>query len=243
MDIFLETNAGNSSGRYSSKPQQAGGSKYKNLVSKFNAPSRVKRTPLRAVAKRKRLANGMFTVYLKKKPVEIRMAIVPEDYPNSTITKEQADIIRTCLLEELDNVGEEGPQLQFNEVRHVGNIMRAVCVDMQTCLWLADAVHNCTPWEGAKLKLVKEPLIYKSVKAVIWIPGPATEPKKILHRLKVQNQALPMSSWRIVNAKRNVKGQVVVISMDMSSCELLHKKFNCKLFLNFSTVLFKLFIC
>lgn len=59
----------------------------------------------------------------------------------------------------------------------------------------------------------------------VWIPEPPREPEKILHRLKVQNEKLPMSSWRMVNTKVNLKEQQVVVTMDENMWKTLQDIF------------------
>ncbi|GJQ70404.1 hypothetical protein Trydic_g22833 [Trypoxylus dichotomus] len=124
---------------------------------------------------------------------------------------------RRSILQELDKLNEGGPEPKFSEVRHRAGMLRAACVDARTCSWLAGVVRNCVPWDGAKLKLVREDDLLKSIKALVWIPGPQMESHQILHRLKVQNQKLPMSSWRVVSTKADPKGQQMVVTMDESS--------------------------
>ncbi|GJQ67895.1 hypothetical protein Trydic_g16655 [Trypoxylus dichotomus] len=104
------------------------------------------------------------------------------------------------------NVG--GPEPKFSDDRHRAGMLSAACVDAGTCSWLADVVRNCAPWDGAKLKLVREDDLPKPIKALVWIPGPQMESDQILHRLKVQNQKLPMSSWRVASTKDTYHGRL-----------------------------------
>lgn len=113
-------------------------------------------------------------------------------------------------------------------------------MDASTCSWLAGVVQNCTPWEGAKLKLVKETDLTKTVRALAWIPGPAAQPDKILRRLKVQNRKIPLGSWRVVNTKADPKGQQVVFAMDESSWKVLKETLGSKLYFQWSTLNFRL---
>ncbi|GJQ65260.1 hypothetical protein Trydic_g7387 [Trypoxylus dichotomus] len=117
---------------------------------------------------------------------DIRMAIVPENYPESSISQEQAKLIRNCILQELDKLNVVGPEPKFSAVRHRAGMLRAACVDAGTCSWLAGVVRKCASWDGAKLKLIREDDLPKPIKALVWIPGPQMESDQILHRLKVQ---------------------------------------------------------
>ncbi|GJQ70298.1 hypothetical protein Trydic_g22736 [Trypoxylus dichotomus] len=148
---------------------------------------------------------------------DIRMAIMPENYPESAISQEQAELIRNCILQELDKLNVGGSEPKFSEVRHRAGMLRAVCVDAGTCSWLAGLVRNLAPWDCAKLKLVREDDLPKPIKALVWIPGPQMVSDQILHRFKVQNQKLPMSSWRVVSTKADPKGQQMVVAMGESS--------------------------
>ncbi|GJQ68736.1 hypothetical protein Trydic_g17268 [Trypoxylus dichotomus] len=64
------------------------------------------------------------------------------------------------------------------------------------------------------------------------------ESDQILHRLKVQNQKLPMSSWRVVSTKADPKGQQMVVAMNESSWKVLQDTYHGKLHLQFSFRLF-----
>ncbi|GJQ81730.1 hypothetical protein Trydic_g9169 [Trypoxylus dichotomus] len=103
------------------------------------------------------------------------MAIVPENYPESSISQVQAELIRNCILQELDKLNVGGPEPKFSEVRRRAGMLRAVCVDAGTCSWLAGVVRNCGPWDRAKLKLVREDDLPKPIRALVWIPGPQME--------------------------------------------------------------------
>ncbi|GJQ65600.1 hypothetical protein Trydic_g7697 [Trypoxylus dichotomus] len=131
-----------------------------------------------------------------------------------------------------------GPEPKFSEVRHRAGMLRAACVDAGT--WFAGVLRNCAPWDGAKLKLVRGDDLPKAIKALVWIPGPQMESDQILHRLKVQNQKLPMSSWRVVGTKADPKGQQMVVAMDESSWKVLQDTYHGKLHLQFSSVSFRL---
>ncbi|GJQ68337.1 hypothetical protein Trydic_g16931 [Trypoxylus dichotomus] len=171
---------------------------------------------------------------------DIRMAIVPENYPESSIFQEQAELIRNCILQELGKLNVGAPEPKFSEVRHRAGMLRAACVDAGTCSWLAGVVRNCALWDGAKLKLVREDDLPKPIKALVWIPGPQMESHQILHRFKVQNQKLPMSSWRVVSTKADPKGQQMVVAMDESSWKVLQNTYHGRLYLQFSSVSFRL---
>ncbi|GJQ72335.1 hypothetical protein Trydic_g3422 [Trypoxylus dichotomus] len=107
-------------------------------------------------------------------------------------------------------------------------------------LWLPGVVRNCAPLDGAKLKLVREDDLPKPIKALVWIPLPQTESDQILHRLKVQNQKLPVNSWRVVSTKADPKGQQMVVAMDDSSWKVPQDTYHGRLHLQFLSVSFRL---
>ncbi|GJQ79071.1 hypothetical protein Trydic_g5327 [Trypoxylus dichotomus] len=132
------------------------------------------------------------------------MAIVPENYPESSISQELAELFRNCILKELDKLNVGGSEPKVSEVRHRAGMLRAACVPL------------------------------------VWIPGPQMESDQILHRLKVQNQKLPMSSWRMVGTKADPKGQQMVVAMDEGSWKVLQDTYHDRLHLKFSSVSFRL---
>ncbi|GJQ69574.1 hypothetical protein Trydic_g6670 [Trypoxylus dichotomus] len=66
------------------------------------------------------------------------------------------------------------------------------------------------------------------------------ESDQILHRLKVQNQKLPMSSWRVVSSKADPKVEQMVVAMDESSWKVLQDTYHGRLTLQFSSVSLRL---
>ncbi|GJQ67151.1 hypothetical protein Trydic_g8065 [Trypoxylus dichotomus] len=133
-----------------------------------------------------------------------------------------AELIQNYILEELDKLNVEGPEPKFSKVRHRAGMLKAACVEADTCSWLAHVARNCAPWNGAKLKLVREDDLPKPITAL------------------VQNQKLPINSWRVVSAKADPKGQRMVVAMDESSWKVLQDTYHGRLHLQFSSVSFRL---
>lgn len=183
------------------------------------------------------------TLSYKEACTGAKMVILPEGYPDTCLTEEQAEIIKCYLLKKIDELEEEGsaPRPKFADVRHKGGLLTVTCVDSATREWLDKTAKQCPPnelWEGAKLDLLEAKDVPKPVRTLAWIPGPKMEPKTILHRIAVQNAGVTTKSWKVVDTKPDPKGQQVVITMDERSWIKL-QDLNCRPYINFSRVTFK----
>lgn len=78
-------------------------------------------------------------------------------------------------------------------------------------------------WKGIGLKAIPAKDLLKSVRTLVWIPDPETEPGTIFHILKAQNWGLNIGSSRIVDLKVEKSGQQLIIIMDIS---INRKNFN-----------------
>lgn len=169
---------------------------------------------------------------------DIRVAIVPQGFPENVLSEEQAGLIKTALLQALDSLTEGEPPPRFSGVNLKGGFLLASCADQATKDWLVRVVTGSEPWPGAKLSIVDAKDVPKPVRTMVWIPGPNEEPEKVLRRLKTQNPGLLTETWSVVDKKLDPKGQQLILLMGESSWEKI-QSLQCRPYLNLSRVLFK----
>ena len=80
-----------------------------------------------------------------------KMAIAPFDYPESTLTPEQGDLVMRGLGEAMDTIPKGMAVPRFEECRFVQGILWITCTDAAAKQWLKEAANNLKPWEGASL--------------------------------------------------------------------------------------------
>lgn len=170
---------------------------------------------------------------------DFHLAIVPGEFPEITINDEQAGLIKNHLLAKIDEMQEGGTAPRFSEVRLREGALMISCPDRDTWTWLEQTVRASSLWEGAKLSVIDAKEVPKPVRTMVWIPGPATKPDTVLHRLAIQNPGLITKNWRVVNEKQDPKGQQLIILMEEKSWKRIQEKLHGKPYLNFSRVQFK----
>jgi hypothetical protein len=133
--------------------------------------------------------------YARATRESIRMDIVCDDHPVTTISKENFVSIQRAISWLVDGLLEVGftPKLVDTYWAKGAGIM--VCQDQETCDWLAGAVPTLAAWEGSRLKIVglDAPPTYKRVAA--WFPGPVEDTEKLIRQLYRLNQGLDTRQW------------------------------------------------
>lgn len=169
----------------------------------------------------------------------IQMSVIPDGFPYTLITKEQAELVQNSILEEIDGIPEGGPSPKFLSSVFRGDVLKITCSNQLTSTWLEKIIEGCKPWEGAVLKAMESKDLPKFLKVGVWIPGTRNdEPKRLLHRIGVQNETLKTEGWRVLDQKGNTKGQRLTILIGENSVRALETlKFTA--FLNFSRIAFK----
>ncbi|KAJ8937979.1 hypothetical protein NQ318_015476 [Aromia moschata] len=144
---------------------------------------------------------------------DIRVAIMPQGYPDQALNEEQADLIRAVFRQALRATkrGEPGPR----------GFLLASCADQFTKDWAVRVLAEKEPWPGAKLIITDEKDVPKPVRTLVWIPGPAMEPEEILSSLDIQNPGLHTETWTVVDKKLDPKGQQLIILMSQKSWRAL----------------------
>lgn len=169
---------------------------------------------------------------------DVRVAVLPQNYPTTVLSEEQAGLIKTALLQALDRLTEGESAPRFSGVNLKGGFLLASCADQATKDWLERTVMERELWPGAKLSIRDAKDVPKPIRALAWIPGPKEEPKKMLRRLKVQNPGLNTDTWSLVDEKPDPKGRQLIFLMSESSWKKI-EDVQCRPYFGLSRVAFK----
>lgn len=167
-------------------------------------------------------ANAVGKETFKEALKGIKMAITPQDFPETRLTEEQAEEIQMALLGQIQP-GEEGTGPQFNNCYFDKGAVILSCKNEETKSWLITMTPNLKPWEGAKLNIGTAKEVLNAAKVLMWAPKPFnTKPQEeILKLLKTQNKGLKTEDWRVINSVSEPNGRTLIMLIDETSLKTL----------------------
>ncbi|RLU18696.1 hypothetical protein DMN91_009053 [Ooceraea biroi] len=167
------------------------------------------------------------------------MAIINTAHPEQIITEEQAQTLKEWLLQKVKEAESEELSPRFLECRLRGSALLISCYDQATRDWLERRLREDAPTEPSGLRLIEAKDLTQPIKAMVFIPGPVTDPKKIWRRIALRNKPLNTEGWQTISQKEEPKGQLLVIRMEKTSWDKLGEVAQYRPFLNFGRVEFK----
>ncbi|KAG5866241.1 hypothetical protein JTB14_027643 [Gonioctena quinquepunctata] len=169
------------------------------------------------------------------RPAGIKMVIVHNDFPPKTLPEDQLDCMQTAILGEIDKIADGAFRPQFLKCFKRRGMLTIECNNQESVDWLNTTIETLVPWEGAKIKVIKNADIpvYKIIQVLL--PNIKDEPEKVLKRLDRQNPGLKTKDWYVVNTKTEKNLQEVIVSVEQNVLEAL-EKVDYKPFLNFSRI-------
>uniref|UniRef100_A0A1B0GPC7 DUF4780 domain-containing protein n=1 Tax=Phlebotomus papatasi TaxID=29031 RepID=A0A1B0GPC7_PHLPP len=182
-------------------------------------------TPPESRDSKKPKANTSYGEVLKT----YRVSLIHKEHPVQMLTREQMNLLETALSEEIINIPEGGPRVQFrNWFTRPGWVM-VDCADEISEGWLMGTVTSKQLAVGVPVIAVKGDDMPKTAACTMWIPAAdKTPPASILERIRKQND-LQTERWRILKVDSDEKGRTIVLSIDENSINKL-KKVNMKVF-------------
>ena len=153
-----------------------------------------------------------------------KMAIAPSDYPESTLTPEQGDLVMRGLGEAMDAIPKGMAVPRFEECRFVQGILWITCTDAAAKQWLKEAAKNLKPWEGASLQIMERECLPRLCKMATVIPGPPEKTDVILQRIGRQNPDLRTQLWRVWGRREAERSVHLILGVDAESLEALSKR-------------------
>ena len=153
-----------------------------------------------------------------------KMAIAPSDYPESTLTPEQGDLVMRGLGEAMDAIPKGMAVPRFEECRFVQGILWITCTDAAAKHWLKEAANNLKPWEGASLQIMERECLPRLRKMATVIPGPPEKTDVILQRIGRQNPDLRTQLWRVWGRREAERSVHLILGVDAESHKALSKR-------------------
>lgn len=161
-------------------------------------------------------------------PSALGMAVVPKNFPETTLTHAQSNEVKAAILKEVVQQKDSGTKPRFESCAHVkAGYLRVICSDGPTRQWLHKTVGKLTVPEGVPLKMVNEKNLLKGADVYTGVfPDSKKETNEaILEFVKSQNDGLDISKWKVLSRKEPPNKQLVelMFSVDPASSKTIEK--------------------
>lgn len=155
----------------------------------------------------------------------VKVGILPKEYPNVELTKEQMAATSKAILAKVAGQRKEALKPKFGLCAFKPGYLVIVCKNQETANWLKTTITSITPWQGAELLAVDESEIPQPEILIGFFPWSAEDSNgEILALLESQNDGLTVDLWRIL--QRNVVSQrhvELVFTVDGASLSSIKK--------------------
>lgn len=168
---------------------------------------------------------------------EIKMVIVHND-PTLRFKESEANKVQQWILDSIDLVDIDSAP-QFTDCSFRSGFLYITCSDEASRKWLENLLAKKSPWPGAKLALLRAQNFATTVRAETFVPGPPSDPAKIIARIGVQNKGICTDGWKVVRCNGDAQGQHITVSMDEQSWKDL-ERLNYNPHVNFTRIKFRL---
>ncbi|XP_056644125.1 uncharacterized protein LOC130449988 [Diorhabda sublineata] len=170
------------------------------------------------------------------KPSGIQMFVTTAEFPTTSLTEEQLELLQTSILNEITKIAAEDFHPQFLDCfKRRGNLI-IVCNNQDSVNWLKTTVPSLAPWEGAQCKALEPSEVPNLMDILITIPG-ELDADTLLHRIEKQNEDIQTANWNLTSKKQDEskKNTTYTFAVEENVVEQI-KKLNYKLFINFSRI-------
>lgn len=139
--------------------------------------------------------------------------------------REVEDLVNNQIMEHVLS-SDGGPQIQIMSCEFKGDLLMMTMASSacaETLKMLVDKIPS--PWEGAKLQLVRKRDIPKLVKTTVYIKGWGSRftSDRILGVLGHQNKGLHVKRWEVFHREEDSDGTLLVVGLDHLSMASLVK--------------------
>jgi hypothetical protein len=150
-----------------------------------------------------------------------RVAVVGDDYPRSSISRENFLDIQRAIGQLVDELPEERftPRLVDSYWTKGAAIM--ICHYEATRDRLTSKVPTLEAWEGSRLKVVDLDALPTFKRVAAWFPVPVEDMELYLTRLRRLNRGLDTGQWRVYECREDPNGVRLVLSIDTASVTIL----------------------
>lgn len=152
----------------------------------------------------------------------MKLAVVPKDFPEKTLTEEQSELLQDALLERI-TPSEDGEVAQFLSTQMRDGALIVVCANSWTKAWLENVISEIQPWEDADLEVKPGNILMRRAKVLFWVPKlyKKKEASRILELLQNQNKNLKTEDWKVVTRKEVPDGVTLVLAINEQSFKAL----------------------
>lgn len=170
----------------------------------------------------------------------VRMVVATVNHPASTLTKEQANTIKSAILKQVVLQKDSALKPHFEDCNFLEGYLLLQCSDGPTVEWLEGVVPKLELWKGASVRVATEKSLLRS-DIYVGVFGDSIQDnnKDILSFVESQNDGIQTSKWNIIGRKENKPKKEVelILTMDNASGKLLAAK-NLELNYKFAKVTF-----
>jgi hypothetical protein len=149
------------------------------------------------------------------------VAVVGDDYPRSSISRENFLDIQRDIGRLVDELPEEGftPRLVDSYWTKGAAIM--VCQDEATRDWLTPKVPTLEAWGGSRIKVVGLDALPTFKRVVAWFPGPVEDTDRYFTWLRRLNWGLDTGQLKVYEHREDPSSFHLMLSIDTASVTIL----------------------
>ncbi|XP_050298441.1 uncharacterized protein LOC126737556 [Anthonomus grandis grandis] len=152
-----------------------------------------------------------------------RIGVLPEDYPEATLTSEQLTDVEEAIVSEMINSTTKG--LQFSGIHFRSGMILVDCESEQTAEWLAQMAPRLKEWKRPALVAKRGEDIPKAHTISLFLPrSKGQDTTALLKLIGVQNPEISTETWKVISAKGNGHGQVLSVGIDTKSADSIQAK-------------------
>lgn len=179
--------------------------------------------PTRKAEKKKQKLNSY-----RDKVASIKAAILHVEHPKCTLTEDQVDHLRFIILEKLDLIPVDGPQVRFIACHRKPGWLQVDCADDISSKWLCETIEQLQFWDSIKLRTLLGEEVPKTRICNIRIPdktpGEPLDDETVIKRLSASNRSLGCQSWKRIGMEESgQRFHLWTFTMDESSFKELEK--------------------
>jgi hypothetical protein len=146
----------------------------------------------------------------------IKMAIVPDTYPEATLSAEQGEVIEDAIMDEFQPL-EDGSAPSFVGTYMEKGALIISCLNEITKKWLETLIPKLTPLgEHSLIKVGLRKDILRSTRIFFRAHPKLSKktPERIIEMLDKQNPTLNVKEWKVLPARPDPKGYGFVCFLD-----------------------------
>lgn len=151
----------------------------------------------------------------------IKMAVIPEDYPEVVLDEEQMNLVQSFVLEKID-LRSEGIKPSFNDCKIESDYLIFDCFNINTKNWLKKTLSE-SPIEGVPLKMISAKEITNFTEVSISIPDKEETPANVLKRIENQNEGFKTKLWKVLHSELDDEKLTIFLNIDSRSLEKIRR--------------------